>query len=454
MRFSHEQPSNGNTGPNNLTPSPVKANARLSLTAYVTTERDEQALCMAEKATILLVVLSFLAGRYSLARFASDTISVGSVGSIALWLTSLLMLACLAIALEHPRYAGGVRAYGAISWFLAAICLHLWMILSALWRDYTLHTATENVFYLGLSIAITAAATWFFTRDRWEAKFDFLCRTLYVCAGVYAVAGFASGNFVRMSAFGGGPNVFVRLMGTGTACAIYLAIRNRTGWWLAPVPLFAVGALFTGSRGGIVAIAAMLGIYVYYFWFVQRLRLPIVLLLVLGVLGLVGLTAFWPAFSDFVQQRYVQLTLQQGYLSSRDRLFASSWELFLRHPYSGVGLDGFTFWHLRTEGRELYPHNIVLQLAAETGIVGLGMFAALLWGLIRRWFRPKGLMSYSALAMGALFLAASMFSGDFYDARMTWFFLTLYMLPIERSRFLHVDGPGEGCATNSVKRQD
>jgi len=443
MRLNHKQTRDDNAGLDDLTSSPVMASARLAFSSDVPTPPGEHAPCAADKATILLIVLSLLAGRYSLAHVVSATVGLGWAGSIALWLTSLLILACLVIALEHPRYAGDVRTYGAISWCLAAICLHLWMILSALWRDYTLHAVTENVFYLGLSIVITASASWFFTRDRWDAKFDFLCRILFFCACVYAVAGFASGNFVRMSAFGGGPNVFVRLMGIGAASAIHLSIRRRSWRWLVPLPLFAVGALFTGSRGGIVAIVAMLGIFGYYFWFVQRRRLPIVLLVLLGILGLAGLTALWPAFGEFVQQRYVQLTLQQGYLSSRDRLFASSWDLFMRQPYSGVGLDGFTFWHLRTEGYGLYPHNIVLQLAAETGFVGLGMFVALLYGIVRRWFRPKGLMSYTALAMGILFLAASMFSGDFYDARMTWFFLTLYMLPVEHEPPIYVNGPIE-----------
>lgn len=51
-------------------------------------------------------------------------------------------------------------------------------------------------------------------------------------------------------------------------------------------------------------------------------------------------------------------------------LYIQALQLFLENPILGVGLGGFA-----EPGTRTYPHNLVLELAAETGLVGL-----LLWG--------------------------------------------------------------------------
>ena len=100
--------------------------------------------------------------------------------------------------------------------------------------------------------------------------------------------------------------------------------------------------------------------------------------------------------------------------------------MFCNAPVIGVGLDGYR--QLSFTG-EPYPHNIVLHIAVEGGLIGLLFFLIPLWGLIDRWFSPKELEHTVAASLAFLYFVASLFSGGLYDTRFYWFFAALYMLP-------------------------
>ena len=72
-------------------------------------------------------------------------------------------------------------------------------------------------------------------------------------------------------------------------------------------------------------------------------------------------------------------------------------QMFRAHPWTGVGLS--VGWQTNSVGQE--PHNLVLELLAETGLVGLAAFGALL-GLILK--RGRGVPGTVALV--AAFLPA------------------------------------------------
>ena len=66
--------------------------------------------------------------------------------------------------------------------------------------------------------------------------------------------------------------------------------------------------------------------------------------------------------------------------SSRASLAERGSETFGAHPVAGVGLGGFGAATGKTdfEKRHIAPHNIVVDVASELGIVGIGLFLALL----------------------------------------------------------------------------
>jgi O-antigen ligase len=87
-------------------------------------------------------------------------------------------------------------------------------------------------------------------------------------------------------------------------------------------------------------------------------------LLLLGVL----LYALNPSFD-------LTKLLQDRNVLVRFRLYRQALAAFLSRPFVGVGAGGIAMFATDEQSR-LYPHNMVLEVVAETGLVGLALFTA------------------------------------------------------------------------------
>jgi O-antigen ligase len=150
----------------------------------------------------------------------------------------------------------------------------------------------------------------------------------------------------------------------------------------------------------------------------------------LATVALAGVT--WAvagkAIGSFVQQRFVTETFQQGYTSGRGDLFKYALHLFLERPFLGTGVNGFSVVSSLGE-YDKYVHNLPLAVASEGGIVGLFLLINA-WVQLRHEFGrvPRAERSLEARAAGycGVFVGgASLFSGDYYDARLMWILLVL-----------------------------
>ncbi|HID48450.1 MAG TPA: O-antigen ligase domain-containing protein, partial [Chromatiales bacterium] len=113
---------------------------------------------------------------------------------------------------------------------------------------------------------------------------------------------------------------------------------------------------------------------------------------------------------------------------SRFVIWQPAWELFLQHPWRGIGLDTYfmaipPLLHPRDHSAHFYVHNDYLQLALETGLPGLllllGIYGVVLTLLVRVLARvPRGDPRRTALLglFAALFAFAlhSAFTFNFY----------------------------------------
>ena len=276
---------------------------------------------------------------------------------------------------------------------------------------------------------------------------------LLVAGLVFAAAAFAGGGGAqgRFAAFGGGPNVFVRIEVLGALAAVALLATGAGRWLLLALPPLVVGAVASGSRGGL--LAALVVVAVLALRAGSRARA----LTVVGVAGSgsVLLIAAWlyAPLGDLLRSRFVEQTVEQQYSSGRTSIWQESLELLARHPLWGTGLDGFYGAVGQAQGIE-YPHNYLLAVASETGLLGLAMLtltvlawaAAISSGQSRR---PDGDASPGllrrAMVAGALFVGgASMFSGGYYDTRLMWCFAALaaaLTVPREAPGLLAPPGP-------------
>ena len=133
--------------------------------------------------------------------------------------------------------------------------------------------------------------------------------------------------------------------------------------------------------------------------------------------ALVVLVAF-ALFGAVVAVRGGEDVVQQGpsrQLSTgsnnRTKWWGEAWDAFAGQPIVGVGAGSFEYVHRKLRKNKIdvtEPHNLPLQFAAETGLVGLALFAGAMGaGLVGLWRRRD---DAAALALG-LALPTYLFHG-------------------------------------------
>jgi O-antigen ligase len=226
-----------------------------------------------------------------------------------------------------------------------------------------------------------------------------------------------------------------RILGLGLIAAIYLAISSKPGIlrrliWLVPGGVLGYGFLYAGSRGALAALIIGLGFTALVALGLKRGRrwiLPVAALLA-GVY--ITTATLVPQALGLMNDRLKQLDIyapRTGAAQTRVNMGADAWQMFCEHPLTGVGIGGYNteLGYPDTE-RGVYPHNILLELAAEMGIGAVLLFIALvtlafrgLMAALRRQRGPEPLAATMLLiAATAYLLANAMFSGDLNDNRM------------------------------------
>ncbi|WP_169744201.1 O-antigen ligase family protein [Knoellia aerolata] len=169
----------------------------------------------------------------------------------------------------------------------------------------------------------------------------------------------------------GGSNYLAALivLGLSATAGSFLVTRGGTRKLLllgVPVQLLAVVA--TGSRGQTAALGV---VWVAVVWISIRASRRAAVVTIGGLLVSGGVALF--TLGDWLIQIW-QPALAGGarnYSTAQARfdIWATAIETFRANPVIGVGLRNFEW-----RGDFAYAHNWVLQLMAETGLVGLGVF--------------------------------------------------------------------------------
>lgn len=151
--------------------------------------------------------------------------------------------------------------------------------------------------------------------------------------------------------------------------AAYLAISS--GWMLRLV-LMGISLLYlpaiylTYSRGGLVGLAAVAGIYA---WRKRSVGL-ILALAAVGTCGLIYMQSHWSRGQDFTSLND-DVSFQQRIATSQAGI-----GMFVDHPMLGVGLGcSVIAWPLYAPqdlytNRALITHNTLIQVFGETGLLG------------------------------------------------------------------------------------
>jgi O-antigen ligase len=184
--------------------------------------------------------------------------------------------------------------------------------------------------------------------------------------------------------------------------------------------LFAVGAVAvvsSGSRGALLA-AAIGCLTLLITSRVPWRRVILVLLLVGSVTAAAGLlTPFGQRAQEVFRQRVLVLTIAEQHDSGRAGIRARALALGRESPLFGAGLNSFS---VRTGF--VHPHNVFLEVFAEGGAIGLGLFLFMLAAVIGTFWKRRAALDPSSVAAFALIFVACQFSGDLYDSRGLFLF--------------------------------
>lgn len=215
--------------------------------------------------------------------------------------------------------------------------------------------------------------------------------------------------------------------------AVGFVIHTRL-WPVALVvmPLALVVALASGARGPVVALTV-----VSVAAGVARLRRGGAKRLVLGgaplaAAAVAAIIALAPP--EISLNRFdVLLAAASGEsmgdvsVSARVFLYDLAVTMFVDRPLVGQGLGAFATLPLPWD----YPHNLLLQIAAELGLLGAVVVIVLLWRAARR---PRPGAAWATVGALALFYTVNaMVSGDAYADRTVWGFLLLLALASHRT---------------------
>ena len=121
-----------------------------------------------------------------------------------------------------------------------------------------------------------------------------------------------------------------------------------------------------------------------------------------------------------------------GTAGQRYSFTESAWQAFLAKPLLGWGAGGWsTLWHYSDERVLKYPHNFILEIAAEQGLLGLVPLALLLVSMLRacsKILRAPGRPFFFIVPVVALSLLGNAVTGQV-EARDMWFWCgTLFAL--------------------------
>lgn len=198
-------------------------------------------------------------------------------------------------------------------------------------------------------------------------------------------------NDYRLSGPVGDPNFFAQVMLVLGLLGVERLFNERKpilkiiAGFAAVLSLLTV--VFTFSRGAFIAV--ILALILYFVFYPPK---PLQLIMVM-ILGIVLFTIIPSTYYDRVLTIQDLLPTQNGFINikqdaaiqGRASENLTAWAMFVNNPLLGVGLNNFPILYqeytksigLAPSNQQRRPHDLYLEVAAETGIIGLIAFMAI-----------------------------------------------------------------------------
>jgi O-antigen ligase len=235
--------------------------------------------------------------------------------------------------------------------------------------------------------------------------------------------------FFRVNSVFWDPSVYGRFLVVAIVPSAVLLVRERVRL-LTPVVVAAIVVLWLGllisfSQSSFAALLVGIVGATIVAW---RWRALVAVAVAVAVLAGIAVSA--PQLRHSIQH-HTSSGLNSA-TSGRFSLVANGIRIAQAHPVAGVGVGGFKRAYAdrvhrfkSKEPKTAASHNTPVTVAAETGLVGLVLFVALVGALLLQAFRradrsrPGGVALAAALLVAAI-LCHSFFYNDFFEDPTTW----------------------------------
>lgn len=214
--------------------------------------------------------------------------------------------------------------------------------------------------------------------------------------------------------------------------------RKRKLSALLLILLFTYSIISSGYRGGL--IAAILVISADSFYRIIRhpeIRLTAIIHCI-SIAVIVFLSFVIMSWNNGKMERWKNLTvladnevIVDQSINSRIEAYSVAWRMFKENPLTGSGLGSFNGSNYGSEiGRIIkYPHNIILELLCELGLIGLGFLIVYIGAIIRillKWRKDL-------LIIFVFGILLAMFGKDIGSNGLVWVFVGVGARAKERS---------------------
>jgi O-antigen ligase len=201
---------------------------------------------------------------------------------------------------------------------------------------------------------------------------------------------------------------------------------NKRGLYFFLALLLVAAAAFSGYRTGIVAFffASLIWLLLMRTLSIQTAH-TLLLLFILIASGLVLASIISPGnFERFADLRGLITgeKIDDGSFNARLEAYKNAVGLFTGSPLTGAGLGSFKSTPLGSQIK--YPHNILLEFAAELGTIGILFFLIFIYSATNRLIKSKS----PWLLLFAYSFILSLFSKDIASNSFLFIFLSLTLI--------------------------
>jgi O-antigen ligase len=333
---------------------------------------------------------------------------------------------CLVLVLSIMSFiAAGERIRGEIFWIVTFFAA---MAIAALWTEWTPYALEKATRFYSLTFLAAVLPAFILTELKDAKRFVSLVIAfgIVISSGVLVQlvrGGFTGGLAERTAGFATVTTALGWDAGQALVGLYACMLRGGKWIWLALVclPLFLV-VVASGARGPLFIAVLVIGFLTIRFS--QRMNVGLGIALVLVLSAWLVLTQYSSILPQGSTNRIIIMLQGRNDVSAQERAQANlaALEAIERYPF-GMGFGGFArVYNFGNITDRVYPHNLVLEIAAENGLFVAILFVGIAGLALRRSYQTAVVTpEIQPLFAMLLFVAAnSIVSGELNADRLLY----------------------------------